>query len=184
MRAEKRLDRRRMLTVWLGRERRVEECGEVLAGADDEPLVRVRHDVRVGAVRQLEAKGEAAWHRAGTIVGNVWDAASIRVAGDDRCRGRHQVRSAAQRRRAARRRERARHDNALGVSDTVAWVYATGERDEVIGDTLLEALVLPLQTERKASETADQADANRAPREHKRPPRRIVKSVDAIVAGH
>src|SRR5207247_5164638 len=118
----------------------------------------------------------------GTIVGNVWDAASVRVAGDDRCRGRHQVRSAAQRRRAARRRERARHDNALGMSDTVAGVYATGERDEVIGDTLLEAFVLPLQSERIASETAGQADANRPPREHKRPPRRMVKDSDAIVA--
>src|SRR5438034_11465660 len=173
-----------MLTVGLGRERRVEECGEVLAGADDEPVVRVRYDVRVGAVRQLEAKGEAAWHRVGAVVGNVWDAASVRVAGDDRRRRRHQVRSAAQRRRAARRRERALHDNALGMRDTVAGVYATGERDEVIGDALLEALVLPPQSERKGCETAGQAEANRPPREHKRPPRRIVKSVDAILAGH
>src|SRR5437773_2929447 len=152
MLAEKRLDRRRMLTVGFGRERRVEECGEVLAGADDEPVVRVRHDVRVGAVRQLEAKGEPAWHRAGAVVGNVWEAASVRVAGDDRCRRRHQVRRAAQRRRAARRRERAGHDNAFGMSDTVAGVYATGQRDEVISDTLLEALVLPLESVRLESE--------------------------------
>jgi len=61
-------------------------------------------------------------------------------------------------------------------------VYATGQRDEVIGDTLLEALVLPLQSERIASETADQADANRPTREHMRLPRRMVKHVDAIVA--
>jgi len=70
------------------------------------------------------------------------------------------------------------------MRDTVPGVYATGERDEVIGDTLLEALVLPLQSERKGCETAGQAEANRPPREHKRPPRRIVKSVDAIVTGH
>src|SRR5438046_6745012 len=110
-----------------------------------------------------------------------WSVTGVQTCALPICRGRHQVRSAAQRRRAARRRERARYDNALGVRDPVAGVYATGERNEVIGDTLLEALVLPLQSERKASETADQADANRPPREHKRPPRRIVKNSDAIV---
>jgi len=59
MRAQERLDWRWVLAVWLGRDDRVEERGEVLASADGEPIARIVDDVREGAVRILETNGEA-----------------------------------------------------------------------------------------------------------------------------